>query len=96
MAIEVDAIIADILRDDIRKAETAEQFGEVCRLEAVLKQTAASIRTTFIYPPIPIRSMDWSAIDDSTYDGAEDSHCPIGYGATEADAIRDLLQQICE
>lgn len=52
------------------------------------------IRTTYEYPPIPDRSMDWSAIDDDTYDGAEDSHCPIGRGATEAEAIADLKQQI--
>lgn len=52
------------------------------------------IRTTYEYPPIPIRCFDWSAIDDDTYDGAEDSHCPIGRGATEQEAIDDLLQQI--
>jgi hypothetical protein len=50
------------------------------------------IRTSHIYPPIPIRSFDWSAIDDDTYD--YDS--PIGYGPTEPAAIADLLQQIAE
>lgn len=54
------------------------------------------IRTTYVYPPIPIRCFDWSAIDDDTYDGAEDSHCPIGTGATEQEAIDDLLRQIEE
>ncbi len=54
------------------------------------------VRTSFDYPPIPIRQFDWSAIDDDTYDGAEDSHCPIGHGATEQDAIDDLLEQIEE
>lgn len=38
----------------------------------------------------------WSAIDSDTYDGAEDSHCPIGWGATEAEAIADLMEQIDE
>jgi hypothetical protein len=52
------------------------------------------IRTEFVYPPIPIRSMDWSAVDDDTYDGAEDSHCPIGRGATEQEAIDDLKSQL--
>ena len=52
------------------------------------------IRTNFDYPPIPVRSFDWSAIDDDTYDGADDSNCPIGHGATEQDAIEDLLEQI--
>lgn len=55
----------------------------------------AKIVTDFVYPPIPDRRFDWSAIDDHTYDGAEDSHCPIGHGATEQEAIDDLLDQIC-
>jgi hypothetical protein len=41
----------------------------------------------------PYRSSDWSAIDDSTYDGPG---CPVGWGATEEEAIRDLLEQIEE
>jgi hypothetical protein len=52
------------------------------------------IRTSFDYPPIPDRRFDWSAVDDDTYDGAEDSHCPIGHGATEQEAIADLLDQL--
>jgi hypothetical protein len=54
------------------------------------------IRTSYGAEPIPIRAFDWSAVDDNTYDGAEDSHCPIGYGATERDAIDDLKRQIEE
>ena len=51
------------------------------------------IRTTFVYPPIPDRRFDWSAIDEDTYDGAEDSgnRNQIGYGRTEAEAIADLM-----
>lgn len=45
------------------------------------------------YPPIPIRFLDWSAVFDD-YDGAEDSHCPIGHGRTEQEAIADLLDQV--
>jgi hypothetical protein len=48
------------------------------------------IRTEFVYPPIPIRNFDWQAVYDD-YDGAEDSHCPIGHGRTEADAVLDLI-----
>ncbi len=50
------------------------------------------IRTTFVFPPIPDRSHDWSAIDEDTYDGAEDSRTrgQIGYGRTEQEAIADL------
>jgi len=52
------------------------------------------IKTEFVNPPIPDRSFDWSAIDDDTYDGAEDApnRHEVGYGATEQEAIRDLLE----
>jgi hypothetical protein len=52
------------------------------------------IKTSFDYPPIPVRSFDWSAIDTDTYDG--DPRSPIGYGATEQEAIGDLLSQMEE
>ncbi len=51
------------------------------------------IRTSYDYPPIPVRDMDWSAVLDN-YDGAEGSCCPIGHGATKEAAIADLLMQI--
>lgn len=54
------------------------------------------IRTEFVDPPIPDRRFDWSAVDDDTYDGAPDSHCPIGRGRTESEAIADLLEQLEE
>lgn len=58
-----------------------------------------AIRTTHEFPPIPIRNMDWSAVDDDTYDVDCDqdgffSTSPIGRGTTEQDAIKDLLDQI--
>tara|TARA_R110002167_G_scaffold181421_3_gene381725 strand:+ start:1029 stop:1187 length:159 start_codon:yes stop_codon:yes gene_type:complete len=49
------------------------------------------IITEFIYPPIPNRNYDWSAVTDS-YD--EDD--PIGYGKTEQEAIEDLKKQLQE
>lgn len=48
--------------------------------------------TSYDPPPIPMRNHDWSAVDDETYGGEESD--PIGYGATEIEAIRDLLDQI--
>jgi len=48
------------------------------------------IRTDFVYPPIPLRQFDWCAVDDDTYEPG----CPIGWGATESDAVADLLEQI--
>lgn len=38
----------------------------------------------------------WSAIDADTYDGAEDSNCPIGNGTTEREAINALVEQLLE
>lgn len=39
---------------------------------------------------------EWQAIDADSYDGAEDSNCPVGYGKTEQEAIDDLMEQIEE
>lgn len=49
------------------------------------------IVTQHIYPPIPLRQFDWCATDRETYDG---EGCPIGFGATEQEAIGDLIEQI--
>lgn len=63
------------------------------------------VSTNFDYPPIPIRCLDWSAVDDNTYDasfeGSDESgdhwKCsPSGHGATEREAIADLLEQLDE
>ena len=35
------------------------------------------IIATYAPPPIPDRNYDWTAIDDDTYDGAEDSRYEI-------------------
>ena len=37
-----------------------------------------------------------AAFDADSYDGAEDSRCPIGSGATEIEAITDLCEQIVD
>lgn len=59
------------------------------------------IVTTHVCPPIPVRDMDWSAIDADTYDADCDqdgffSLGPVGRGATEQEAIDDLLEQLEE
>jgi predicted RNase H-like HicB family nuclease len=53
------------------------------------------IRTSRCYSDEPY---EWSAIDDDTYDGAEDSsnRHMIGFGKTEAEAIADLERLIQE
>jgi hypothetical protein len=52
-----------------------------------------NIKTEHWPPPIPLRQYDWSAWDDSTYDGPG---CPVGYGPTEETAIADLREQLEE
>lgn len=54
------------------------------------------IITNHDYPPIPIRSFDWSAHLDE-YDGAPDAGWqPVGHGTTEREAIENLLLEIEE
>lgn len=49
------------------------------------------IITRYDPPPIPIRSCDWTAVTDNY-----DLGSPMGHGATEADAIADLMMQLEE
>jgi hypothetical protein len=49
-----------------------------------------AVRTHNEFPPIPVRKFDWFAVDDSAHDGEG----PIGMGASEQEAIEDLLEQI--
>lgn len=52
------------------------------------------IATYYCPKPIPDRSFDWSAIDADTYDGTPGQ--PIGYGATETEAIDDFIRLCLE
>ena len=45
------------------------------------------IRTDYWAKPIPLRCFDWSAVDDNYEPGQ-----PIGHGATEQEAIANLLE----
>lgn len=49
------------------------------------------IVTSFIYPPIPIRSFDWCAYRDG-----QEELGGYGYGRTEQEAIDDLLANEAE
>jgi hypothetical protein len=49
--------------------------------------------------PIPMRSFDWSAVGENTYDCDCDqdgffSLSPTGWGRTEEEAIADLKEQL--
>lgn len=50
------------------------------------------IKTSYDPKPIPDRRYDWHAVDDDTYEAGN----PIGFGATEAEAIADLRNEIAE
>jgi len=47
------------------------------------------ITTSHVCPPIPVRTSDWCA----SFDGREEDG-PYGCGATEAEAITDLLAEV--
>lgn len=51
------------------------------------------IVTTAVYPPIPTTEFDWQATFD-WFDGDQDQPC--GTGATEDEAVRDLLRGAAE
>lgn len=58
---------------------------------ALLTVNGRKIRTSCVMPPIPVRDMDYSAVDDNYEPGD-----PQGWGKTEQAAIDDLLQQLEE
>lgn len=49
------------------------------------------LKTSYDPKPIPDRRYDWLCYDEDTYDGPG---CPVGVGATEAEAIEDFVGQI--
>jgi hypothetical protein len=57
-----------------------------------------TITTTYWPKPIPSRNHDWSAIDSDTYDAELRDGAWVGgaqgFGATEQDAIDDLMEQL--
>ena len=77
---------------------TCDRCGEVAELhergrdllcdECCKVRDGGPILTTFVYPPIPLRTFDWQAVRDGYEPGAL-----IGWGKTEAEAVADLLQQ---
>ena len=71
-----------------------ELFGQPLLCAAPVDAVSViDVRTSHECPPIPVRGVDWSAIDYARYDG---EGSPIGRGPTEEDAIKDLLEQIAD
>lgn len=73
------------------------------RLSVLATREEIELSTSFVFPPVPWRHDDWSAIDGNSYDadwqGEEDgfvSKSAHGHGESEAEAIADLLDQIEE
>jgi len=69
-------------------------------IDRVERRFGVKVRTSFDCPPIPTRAFDWSAVTDDydadcDLDGFFSTH-PIGRGATEAEAIADLGEQLDE
>lgn len=54
-------------------------------LRGMLDPNLRKIVTVHVYPPIPLRTMDWCAY----YDGTEETG-HYGWGATEFEAVADL------
>ena len=65
--------------------DMAERIGKSSR-----GRISMTIKTEFVYPPVPFRGMDWIAFDDDSLDKGS----KVGYGATEAEAIADLFDQL--
>lgn len=53
--------------------------------------TTRKIVTSHVFPPIPVREMDWCA----HYDGEEEAG-DYGWGRTEEDAIADFIANCAE
>lgn len=54
-----------------------------------LDHPAGKIVTTYVNPPIPVRTSDWCAcLDGKEEDG------PYGWGATEEEAVSDLKDKL--
>jgi hypothetical protein len=78
-------------RNPVRTPEqeaTLEKMHAERKAHEALHMAVDKIETEYVCPPIPVRSMDWQA----TRKGYDEGDL-IGRGATEQDAINDLLEQ---
>jgi len=96
MSMDTCAKCGDLVDTDDDPA--AYDFGDKCRCETCRAKyytdDGQKIETSFWRKPIPTNQFDWSAHLDSydadCVDGEFVSNDPVGYGATEAEAIHDL------
>lgn len=59
--------------------------------EIIAEADAKKIHRDYDPKPMPDRCCDWAAVEDNYDEGS-----PIGYGATEVEAIKDLFSQLEE
>ena len=68
--------------------------------ERIERRHGVKVITHYNPPPIPTRNWDWSAVTDNyeawTDNGEWVTTHPMGNGATEAEAIADLGEQLDE
>ena len=69
------------------RAPSPYPHSEGSLLTLLVDDTERRIITSHWLKPIPTKNFDWCA----TFDGYDEGD-PIGYGATEQDAIDDLLE----
>lgn len=78
------------------RATRLAMASELASLPPLTERSAVTfgvprIRTDFVYPPIPIRNLDWQAVYDDD-EPEEEGRMAVGFGATEAEAIADLIE----
>lgn len=56
-----------------------------------MERKPPKIITVHVYPPIPVRMVDWQAHYDND-EPDDDGRVAVGTGATEAEAIKDLME----
>jgi hypothetical protein len=95
---ELDVVYSDIWADanlsEIKKRlriweEQLFRFRDITLPKHFERLETPNIRTTYVHPPIPIRTADWCACVEG-----QEENGPYGWGATEADAIADLKERL--
>ena len=84
-----DASLLKVISDLSGLAEILDRALKCSLPDHFDRLEAPDIRTTYVHPPIPIRTSDWCAcVKGQEEDG------PYGWGATEAEAIADLKEKL--
>jgi hypothetical protein len=58
----------------------------------VASESAVKLKTSYDYPPIPIRTMDWAAFEAESC-GCGECHNIVGHGRTKGEAVADFWEQ---